>query len=98
MYGIHMSINLPIRVKRRQALPAHVRLASRAMHVVAPLAPLDRRMASRALLHVMALHPAVEQLLLGLRVGARRALVVLNVAVTAYTHEARGALQCRVGR
>ena len=98
VHEIHVSVYLPIRLERRQTLPAHMRLAPRTVHVVASLAPLDRRVAPRTLLHVMTLNPSIEQLLVGLQIGAGRALVVLNVAVTTYPDETRGTLEYRVGR
>ena len=94
MYTLHVRIYLSALLERLETRPADVRLAVRAGHVVAARDALDRRLAVRAVFDVAVPRPLLEELLLLLlALRARRALVVLDVAVAADAHETGGALQ-----
>lgn len=62
----HMSI-YPLSTRERlHTLPTDVRLTPRARHMVAPLRPLDRHITCWTVLHIVLLHPLLEQFILHL--------------------------------
>lgn len=88
----HMIVNsLPLR-ERLQTHPTSVRVTPRARHVVAPLTPLNRHLASRTFLHIVHARPLLEQLIHTiLPIGTGHPFVVFDVAVRAYSADTRRA-------
>jgi len=75
-----------------QTHPANVRLALDAGNVVASLVPLNRNRTTRAVLHVVAGGPLLEELVAPVLLCTREPVVRLRVAVRADAQQARWAL------
>ena len=81
MLDAHVLVNALTSRECRQTLPANVRLAARARHVVAPFAALDRHLAPRTALDVVVRRPLIKELVLrDVPLLARHPIVVLNPA------------------
>lgn len=76
-----------------EAHPTYVRLAPCARNMIAPFSPFNRYAAPGAVLHVVILHPLLQQLIIFVSLGARCAFVVLNVAKRADALQAGWTLQ-----
>lgn len=88
MYTPHMVIHLTALLKRRKTLPAYVRLAVRTGNMVASGDPLNRCLATGAVLDVPSARPLLKQPpVFALAVCALGTLVALDVAVPADTDE-----------
>jgi len=99
MLGTHMVVDALASGERRQTLPTNMRLAARARHVVASLAPLNRRLATWTTLDVVVRRPFFEELVFGdVAFLARHAVVVLYAARWTDTDKTRGTLQDCVWR
>lgn len=99
MLNTHVLVDALAPWKRRQTLPANVRLAARARHVVASLAALDGYLTAWTTLDVVVRRPLAEKLVVGnVALLARHTVVVLYAARGTDTNETRGTLQDCVWR
>ena len=82
MHCVHMIVDVLTVAEGCQTDPAEVRVAAGASHVVATRNALDRCLATRASLHVMALCPLLEEIsVCSISIWTEGALVILDVTI-----------------